>query len=303
MQTRTKPISTEAIKDSELLYASDGRMYHIGLNGKEIADTVLLVGDPDRVLMVAEYFDEVEFFRHNREFKSCTGTYHGKRFTVLSTGIGPDNIDIVINELDAAVNINSLRRIPNYTPRQLNIIRIGTSGLLQKDLHLNSFIKSKYGLGLDGVVHFYDNEFEADEKEICEDFIKQSNWDPSFNKPYVVKVNEELYQLLNSSLLDSGITITSNGFYGPQGRSIRLGLKDQELNKKFTSFKSKAGRIVNYEMETAPLYALASMLGHKACSVCIGLANRETGKYTTSYKVMLDQMVSYILKRLTGQPE
>jgi len=287
------------IKASELILNPDGSVYHLNLQPEQISDTIILVGDPDRVNRVTNHFQSIEFKIQKREFHTQTGTFNGKRITVISTGIGTDNIDIVMNELDALANIDlSTREIKKKT-KSLKIIRIGTSGSIQKDIPVDSFLISEYGVGFDGLLHFYKSETIQD-KDITEAIFKQTNWFKNKAKPYVVKCDENLFNKMISDSTFKGITATNVGFYGPQGRILRLQLQDDDLNEKLTNFNYKGKTITNMEMETAAMYGLSKLMGHKSLSMNAIIANRETGEFTSKPYVLVDNLIEYTLNRLTA---
>lgn len=286
------------IKASELILNPDGSVYHLNLLPEHISETIILVGDPDRVNRVTKHFQSIEFKIQKREFHTQTGTFNGKRITVISTGIGTDNIDIVMNELDALANIDLSTREIKKKLTSLEIIRIGTSGSIQKDIPVDSFLISEYGVGFDGLLHFYKNETIQD-IEITEAIFKSTNWFKYNAKPYVVKCDENLFNKLNSDKTFKGITATNVGFYGPQGRILRLQLQDENLNEKLTNFNYKGMTITNMEMETAAIYGLSKLMGHKALSMNAIIANRETGEYTLKPYNLVDNLIEYTLNRLT----
>ena len=287
------------IPESELVLNADGSVYHLHLKGEQIADQVLLVGDPGRVKLVASFFDSIEFETQNREFVSMTGTYEGKRFTVLSTGIGTDNIDIVINELDAAINIDPDSRTPVPTRRTLNIVRIGTSGGLHHDIPVDSFVLSSYGLGLDGLLYYYKYKYSDIELDIIQNINQHLNWNPDLAKPYVVSADDELVKLLETGMI-TGITATASGFYGPQGRKITLDLANPSMHDQFRSFNYHGLRISNFEMETSAIYGLGKLLGHRCCTCCAIIANRVTRSYSKDYHVAIKELIQLVLNRLAG---
>ncbi|MFN4234213.1 MAG: nucleoside phosphorylase [Bacteroidia bacterium] len=291
MQTATQ------IAPSELIINPDGSIYHLKLKPEHIATNVIVVGDPGRVELISSKFNKIEYKIQNREFITHTGTYKGKRITVIATGIGTDNIDIVLNELDAAVNIDLEKRIIKEKHTQLNIIRIGTSGALQEDIPVDSFVASTHGLGLDGLLPFYKDLSKINEEEITFEFISQTKWNNEFNRPYIIKGSEEL---LNKIAFDfhKGITATANGFYGPQGRKLRLELQRDDLNELLNRFSYKNLRITNFEMETSALYGLGKLLGHNTCTVCAIVANRMAQQYSKDYKTAIDKLVTIVLERL-----
>lgn len=291
MQTATQ------IAPSELIINPDGSIYHLKLKPEHIATNVIVVGDPGRVELISSKFNKIEYKIQNREFITHTGTYKGKRITVIATGIGTDNIDIVLNELDAAVNIDLEKRIIKEKHTQLNIIRIGTSGALQEDIPVDSFVASTHGLGLDGLLPFYKDLSKINEEEITFEFISQTKWNNEFNRPYIIKGSEEL---LNKIAFDfhKGITATANGFYGPQGRKLRLELQRDDLNELLNRFSYKNLRITNFEMETSALYGLGKLLGHNTFTVCAIVANRMAQQYSKDYKTAIDKLVTIVLERL-----
>jgi uridine phosphorylase len=285
------------IPDSELILNPNGSIFHLHLLPHQISNIILLVGDPGRVEMVSNNFDSIEHKVQNREFATHTGTYNNKRVSVVSTGIGTDNIDIVINELDALVNIDLKERVVKKEHTQLKLIRIGTSGALQKEIDVDSFVLSQYGLGMDGLLHFYKNNFK-EEEEILNAFIAQTGWGAPLNAPYLVKGSTQLFDLLKEGM-HNGITATACGFYGPQGRRLRLDMAIDSLNEKLTAFNYKEHRITNFEMETSALFGLSKLLGHEAITACAIIANRIKKEYSKDYKVTVDKLVKIILQRLT----
>jgi uridine phosphorylase len=288
------------IPESELVLNEDGSVYHLHLKGENIADNVILVGDPGRVRQVASFFDSVEFQASNREFVSITGNYRNQPITVLSTGIGTDNIDIVVNELDAAINIDLLNRIPLKQRRSLNLVRIGTSGSLHSDIPVDSFVISTHGLGLDGLVYYYDYQFSDNEVSIMTSINNHLNWNLNLSTPYIVQASNKLIELLGQGMI-SGITVTATGFYGPQGRKLNLTLKNNQMHQLFRSFEYQGHRITNFEMETSGLYALGKMLGHQCCTCCAIIANRVNNQYSKDHKKVMDRLIQIVLDRLVGQ--
>jgi len=252
--------------NTELIITDEGKIYHLRLRKGEIADNIILVGDPDRVSMISNFFEKVELRVSNREIVTHTGLYKGKRVSVVSTGMGPDNIDIVMNELDALVNIDFNKRVPEKEFKSLNLVRLGTSGSLQEDIPVNSVVLSSHGVGLDGLIYFYDNIHRVINHTFTNAFIEHMKWPANLPTPYVVEADPVLLQKLNKGVI-LGMTATSPGFYGPQGRKIRLGLADPEINNKLQSFNYEGHRITNYEMETSALFGLGRLLGHFMCSM------------------------------------
>ncbi|WP_281991157.1 nucleoside phosphorylase [Aquimarina aggregata] len=286
-----------AIAESELILNDDGSIYHLHLKPENLAHTIITVGDPDRVDQVTQYFDQVDFKIHKREFHTQTGIYRGKRITVISTGIGTDNIDIVFNELDALVNIDFDTREIKKEHTSLNIIRIGTSGTILPEIPLDSFIVSETAIGFDSLMHFYDST-HIQKPEISKALQTHLNWDKNKSVPYAIKCSTTLLNQMNSDSVQKGITVTNVGFYGPQGRVLRLALQDNLLNQKLRSFAFDTQKITNLEMETAGIYGMAKMLGHKAISMNAILANRATGEFSTSPKNTVDKLITYTLGKI-----
>jgi uridine phosphorylase len=285
------------IPESELIINPDGSIYHLNLKPEQIADTLIFVGDPDRVDMVSSHFDKIEFTVQKREFKTVLGTYKGLRLNVISTGIGPDNIDIVLNELDALTNVDFKTRTLKPNHKSLRIIRIGTSGSLQKHIPIDRFLISTYGLGLNTLLHSYKSENHL-EKDLENSFINQTNWPLERGRPYAVKGNSELIDIFKSKETERGITATANGFYGPQGRSIRIPLSRPDLNQSIETFSWNDQNITNLEMETSAIYGLSAILGHKACSLNAILANRVTGEFSSNPEKTVEALIQYTLNKL-----
>ena len=286
------------IQASELILNPDGSVYHLKLKPEHIAHDIIFVGDQNRVEKISSQFDTIEFSFQKREFKTHTGTLNGKRITVISTGIGPDNIDIVMNELDALVNIDLKTRQPKSNLTSLNIVRIGTSGSLQADIPVDSFVMSKYGLGLDNMLRSYLVD-EISNSNMEESFINHTNWDSRKGRPYVISCSDKLEQLIESDKIHKGITATAGGFYGPQGRVLRLGIQDKNLNSKMDNFLFEGNRITNLEMETAAIFGLSKLMGHNALSLNAIIANRATGTFSEDPYKAVDELIKYTLERLT----
>ena len=286
------------IKESELILNPDGSIYHINLRPEQVADTIILVGDPNRVPRVSDYFDTIEFKTQKREFCTHTGTYKGKRLTALSTGIGPDNIDIVINELDALFNIDLHTRKPKEQLTSLNIVRFGTSGSLQADIPVDSFVLSSHGLGMDNMLHAYKDAPKVREIAMEEAFMAHTQWNTDKGRPYIVGCGETLKQRLLTDKVFEGITGTAPGFYGPQGRMLRLPVQDPTLNDKLHSFNYKGYRMTNLEMETSAIYGLSKLLGHQAVSLNVIIANRAAGTFTKDTKKVVENLIVYGLEQL-----
>jgi len=285
------------IKSSELIINADGSIYHLNIKPTQVASTIITVGDQDRVSKITRYFDTIECSVQSREFKTETGTYKGKRITVISTGIGTDNIDIVMNELDALVNIDFETRTIKNTITKLDIIRIGTSGAIQTNIPIDTFLISEYALGLDGMIHAYDCEHILEE-DIANAFTNAVSWNLKRGTPYVVKGNSSLIQKLNSDRTLLGFTATSNGFYGPQGRILRIPVKDDSLNHKIASFSHNDLSVTNFEMETSAIYAFAKLLGHNAISMNAIMANRANGVFSTDFAKTIESLIQYTLEKL-----
>ena len=286
-----------AIKESELILNKDGSIYHLNLKPENVAKDIIFVGDQDRVNMVTKLFDSIEFTTQKREFKTTTGTYKGKRITVISTGIGPDNIDIVLNELDAVVNINLKTRELKKELTTLNIIRIGTSGSLQKNIPVDSFLMSSYAIDLNGMLHSYQID-DVSNLEIENAFTKQTNWSEKKSAPIVISNSTYLEKKLISEKIHKGMTATAGGFYAPQGRVLRLGLQDSEINSKINKFNYKGIKVSNLEMETSAIYGLCKLLGHNACSMNAIIANRTDGTFSKNYQKVVNDLILYTLNRL-----
>lgn len=285
------------LKHSELILNSDGSIYHLNLKPQHVSNNIIFVGDQDRVDKISKYFDSVEFTTQKREFKTTTGIYKGERLTVISTGIGPDNIDIVLNELDALVNIDLDTRTVKSKHTCLNIVRIGTSGSLQTEIPVDSFVMGKYGLGLDGLLHYYSSKHVLEQK-IEEAFIEHSHWDIRKSRPYVVKNSQFLENKLSGSKVFKGITATAVGFYGPQGRVLRLPLETPDFNSLINSFSFDGIKVTNLEMETSAIYGLSKLLGHNACSINAIIANRADGTFSKNPYKTVENLIIYTLNKL-----
>ena len=285
------------IAESELILNPDGSIYHLNVKPHQIAETIIFVGDQNRVPLVSKHFDTVEHKLTKREFVTHTGTYKGKRISVISTGIGPDNIDIVINEVDALFNIDFDTRTKNKEHKKLNIVRIGTSGSLQTDIPVDSFVLAEYGIGFDGVLHYYESK-HIQETKMQEAFVKHTNWDDFKAKPYIIKYSKELGEQLLGENIIKGFTGTAVGFYGPQGRVLRLALETPNLNHKIDSFQFEGKRITNLEMETATIYGLGKLLGHNTCSLNCIIANRANGEFSNDPYASVEKLIKYTLDKL-----
>lgn len=286
------------IAETELILNKDGSVYHLQLLPEHICENIIIVGDPGRVETVSCFFDAVDLRIQNREFVTHGGSYKGKRFLVISSGIGTDNIDILLNELDAAVNIDLKTRLVKDKHTPLNIVRIGTSGALQGDIPVNSFVLSEYAIGFDGLMNYYEALSTINEFSLSEAFIKQSDWKPNLPYPYSIKGSDQLIQQLETGCM-KGITATAPGFYGPQGRTLRLNPWVIDFNQQLKDFDFDGKRIFNFEMETSGLYGLGKLLGHQTCTICVIIANRETKKYSTDYAPYMLKLIEHVLERLT----
>ena len=286
------------IAESELVINGDGSIFHLHIKPKQLADRVILVGDPGRVNIVASHFDTCECEMSNREFHSITGTYKGKRITVLSTGIGCDNIDIVMNELDALVNIDFSTRTVKPTLRSLQIVRIGTCGGLQPNTPVGTFIASVKSIGFDGLLNYYGRRDEVCDTELEKAFTAHTSWLPQLPAPYVAVADPQLINRIAGDDMVRGITCACGGFYGPQGRRLRIPLADPELNSKIESFEYQGLRITNFEMESSALAGLSSLLGHKAMTCCMVLANRRAHQMNTNYKNDINTLILTVLDRI-----
>lgn len=287
----------ERIGDSELIINPDGSVFHLHLLPEDIAQTILLVGDQDRVEMVSSMFDTIEVKKQNREFKTHTGTYKRTRISVVSTGIGTDNIDIVVNELDALVNIDLKSRTIKEEKKSLNLIRIGTSGALQGDIPVDTPVASEMAIGFDGLLNFYANRDKIARIDMEKAFLAHMNWNKKLTTPYFVPCSSDL---MNKVAFDmrQGMTISAPGFYGPQGRVLRLPIQDMAINDKISDFSFTDKKITNYEMECSAIYGLSALLGHNALTICCIIANRIRKEYSKDYKIAVKALVETVLNRL-----
>ena len=283
---------------SELIINEDGSIFHLHLTPQQIADKIMLVGDPGRVSLVASYFDEKEFEVESREFKTITGTYKGKRLTVLSTGIGCDNIDIVMNELDALANIDFETRTEKDEHRTLTLVRIGTCGGLQPNTPTGTYIASVKSIGFDGLLNFYAGRNEVCDLPLEEAFKAHMNWSPLLAAPYVIDANAELIDRIAANDMVHGITIACGGFFGPQGRELRIPLADPKQNEKVESFVYQGLHITNFEMESSALAGLSALLGHKAMTCCMVIANRLAKEVNANYKNSINGLIKLVLDRI-----
>lgn len=283
---------------SELVINNDGSIFHLHLKPENLSDKVILVGDPGRVTLVASHFDTKECEVSNREFHTITGQYKGKRITALSTGIGCDNIDIVMNELDALANIDFTTRTENDKHRTLTLVRVGTCGGLQPYTPEGTFIASVKSIGFDGLLNFYAGRDEASDLKLEAAFKKSVGWNPKMGNPYVASADSELIEQIAADDMVRGITVACGGFFGPQGRQLRLPLMDPELNSKIESFEYESMKVTNFEMESSALAGLATLMGHKAMTCCMVIANRVAKKMETDYKGDIDLLITKVLDRI-----
>ena len=284
---------------SELILNADGSIYHLNLLPQDIAETIITVGDPDRVTEVSSHFDTIQIKKGKREFLTHTGVLNGRRISVISTGIGTDNIDIVLNELDALVNIDFETRKLKKNRIRLKIIRIGTSGAIQMDIPIDSWILTELAIGFDGLLHFYKNEL-SDFMEMEDAFMLQTDWSPKKSRPYIVEFDADLAKKFESNRIRLGITITNTGFYGPQGRTLRLAPSADGFIESISNFRYRDKQITNLEMETSGIYALSKLLGHQAVSLNCILANRATGEFSKNPEASVHELITFALQKITS---
>lgn len=285
------------ISPSELIINADGSAFHIHLRPDQLRDNIILVGDPGRVDMVASYFDEIEYDVSSREFHAIAGKYKGKEFLCISHGIGPDNIEIVVTELDALANVDFATREVRPEHRTLRMVRIGTSGSLQEDIHIGDFVMASKATGFDGILNFYAGRDSVCDLRFEREFVAHTGWMPTWAAPYTVDADPDLLREIGRDDMLRGFTIAAVGFYAPQGRMVRLPLADPDLNAKIESFRYEGKPVTNYEMESACLQGLAKLLGHKAMTVCCIIAERRASKANTDYKPAVDRLVETVLDR------
>ncbi len=288
----------EAIPPSELIINEDGSIFHLHVRPEQLADKVILVGDPGRVQTVAAHFDRLECDIQSREFHTMTGLYKGKRITVVSTGIGCDNIDIVMTEIDALANIDFKTRTINDKLRVLDLVRIGTCGGLQPENPIGTYIASCKSIGFDGLLNFYAGRNEVCDLAFEEAFKKHLDWNPLLCAPYVIDANAELIERVAGTEMVRGVTIACGGFFGPQGRKVRLELADPDQNERIGSFRYEGWKITNFEMESSALAGLARLMGHRAMTCCMVIANRFAGQANTDYRGSIDGLIQLVLDRI-----
>jgi uridine phosphorylase len=293
-----KEMRMSRLAEPDLIINDDGSVYHLCMKPADLADTVIVVGDPQRVQEVSQHFSGLDHAGNNREFFSATGFHNGKRITVLSTGIGTDNCDIVMHELDALANFDLQKRQPHPVRKSLNIIRIGTSGSIQADVEVNSISLSTHAMGLDNLLYFYKGMDGVADHDLSAAFARQVAWHPSLSKPYFVAGSPRLIAMFDGVGV-RGITVTAPGFYGPQGRRLGLGLTDDAMIQKLQGFSHEGNRIVNFEMETSALYGLGALMGHRMVTLCALIANRATGAYEADHKPVIDRLIKLVLNTIT----
>ena len=295
---KTEIIMKKYFAESELIINPDGSIFHLHIRPEQLADKVILVGDPGRVATVAAHFDTQEYDILSREFHTITGTYKGKRITVLSTGIGCDNIDIVVNELDALANIDFATRYEKDELRSLELVRIGTCGGLQPNTPVGTYIASKKSIGFDGLLNYYAGRNEVCDLDFEKAFTQHMQWNPLKGAPYVIDSNEELFNRIAGDDMVQGVTIACGGFFGPQGRELRVPLEDPMQNSKIEDFEHKGMRITNFEMESSALAGLARLMGHRATTCCMVIANRLAKEANANYKNSIDGLIKLVLERI-----
>ncbi len=284
--------------ESELIINADGSVFHLHVKPEQLADKVILVGDPGRVSLVASHFQSIECDIESREFHTVTGTYNGKRITVLSTGIGCDNIDIVVNELDALANIDFQTREEKATLRSLELVRIGTCGGLQPNTPVGTYIISRKSIGFDGLLNFYAGRNEVCDLAFEKAFVEHMQWNPQLSAPYVIDADAELSERIAGNEMMRGVTIACGGFFGPQGRELRIPLADPKQNEKVEAFEHDGWKITNFEMESSALAGLARLMGHRATTCCMVIANRLAKEANTGYKGSIDGLIKLVLERI-----
>ena len=284
--------------ESELIINGDGSIFHLHVKPEQLADKVILVGDPGRVSLVASHFDNQECDIESREFHTITGTYRGKRISVVSTGIGCDNIDIVLNELDALANIDFKTRMEKEQLRKLTLVRIGTCGGLQEYTPVGTFIASEKSIGFDGLLNFYSGRNDVCDLPFEEAFKQHMQWNPQLCAPYVINADKETLERIAGDEMVRGVTIACGGFFGPQGRELRIQLADPKQNEKVESFEYNGHRITNFEMESSALAGLARLMGHKAVTCCMVIANRRAKNVNANYKNSIDELIKLVLERI-----
>lgn len=285
------------IPDSELIINNDGSVFHLHIKPEQLSDKIIMMGDPSRVDLTASFFDSIECTVQSREFRTITGMYKGKRITALSHGIGPDNIDIVLTELDALANVDFKTHEVKKDFKQLTMVRVGTSGGMQPNCPIGSYVVASKSIGFDGVLNYYEGRERVVEQDFEDAFKEYVDWSPLHCAPYVVEADQELVNRIGHDMIQ-GVTISSIGFYGPQGRYVRMPLAKPDLNSRIEAFEFKGEKITNYEMESAPLAGLGKLMGHKAMTVCTIIANRLSGGSNSEYKGSIEDLIKKVLDRI-----
>ncbi len=297
LSTFNSQLIMRVIPPDQLPINNDGSVFHLHLRPEQLADKIVMMGDPERVSVVASYFDQIEFDQQSREFRTVTGSYKGKRITAISHGIGCDNIDIVMTELDVLANVDLDKKIVKENFRQLTLVRMGTSGGLQPFAPIGSYVISEISMGMDGLIYFYEGGEALNDSDLTEKFVRHTQWNQLLANPYFVYADKELINRIGFDMV-KGITCSASGFYGPQNRLVRLGLSALEQNVRMESFDYKSLKICNYEMESAALVGLANLMGHKAVTACLIIAGRYSGDMNTNYKGSFDELITKILDRI-----
>jgi uridine phosphorylase len=285
-------------KKTELITNSDGSIFHLNLLPGDISDKIIIVGDPGRVDMLATLLESVRVRKENREFRTVTGSFEGNELTIISSGIGTDNIDIVINELDALVNIDLKTGIPKEDPVSLTFVRLGTSGGLREDVPAGACVLTETAIGFDGLIHFYEGYEWILDTTLSDVLVQYLEWPDTLSYPYAVNANKELIELFQNEKFIKGVTISAPGFYAPQGRKLRLGTFDSEINKKLSEFSFRGRTISNYEMESSAIYGLSALLGHKALTICVIIGNRVTGEFILDYKPIVKDLALKVMQTI-----
>lgn len=295
---QTIKVNYKLMKKTELITNSDGSIFHLNLKPDEIAHKIIIVGDPGRVEMLSVLLEDIRVRKSNREFHTVTGTFENSEVTIISSGIGTDNIDIVLNELDALVNIDLKTGLVNKEPVSLSIVRIGTSGGIRSDIPAGSVLMTETAIGFDGLLHFYEGYDWLLDTGLADTLVEHLEWPDTLSYPYAINADKELLELFNMQGFGRGITISAPGFYAPQGRSLRLETFDNEINEKLASFEYRGRTISNYEMESSAIYGLSGLLGHKALTICVIIGNRVTGEFISDYHPIIKELALKVLRIL-----
>ena len=286
------------MKKTELITNPDGSIFHLNLQPEDISDKIIIVGDPGRVEMFGTMLKHIRVRKENREFKTVTGSFENSEITIISSGIGTDNIDIVLNELDALVNIDLNTGMIKENPASLTIIRIGTSGALRSDIPAGSSLMTETAIGFDGLLHFYEGYDWLLDTGLSDSLVEHLEWPDALSYPYAINANKELLELFSNEGFIKGITISAPGFYAPQGRRLRLETFDNEINEKLSTFQYRGRTISNYEMESSAIYGLSALLGHKALTICAIIGNRVTGEFISDYKPIIRSIAEKVFRNI-----